>query len=288
MTDETKQVLKEKLEETIEKAEETVRLPLVKKLSRFGFYTKGVLFIVIGVLAMAVAVGIRGGKIADPIGALGTVAQKPFGTVLLILFIVGAVGHGFWNVLRGAADIDDMGKDWLGVIKRSISVGLGIFYVGLALSALSFLLSVNASDENGQLPKTIVTVLLAVPLLGVILVFLIGLIIVGAGVHECYSGISGKYQENYRSWEIKGWHGKFITFLGVLSFTARAVILVLMGWFFISAAIDYNPNEAAGIDGALLALAQTTYGEILLFVTAFGLICHGILAFYEAKYRRIC
>lgn len=288
MTDETKQVLKEKLEETIEKAEETVRLPMVKKLSRFGFYTKGVLFIVIGILAMSVAVGFRGGKLADPIGALGTIAQKPFGTILLILFIIGAVGHGFWNVLRGAADVDDMGNDWLGVIKRSISVGIGIFYVGLALSALSFLLSVSVSDENGQLPKTIVSVLLAIPILGVILVFLIGLIIVGAGFHECYSGISGKYQENYRSWEIKGWHGKFITFLGVLSFTARAVILVLMGWFFISAAIDYNPNEAAGIDGALLALAQTAYGEILLFVTAFGLICHGILAFYEAKYRRIC
>lgn len=288
MTDETKQAVKDKIEETVEKAEETVRLPLVKKLSRFGFYTKGVLFIIIGVLAISVAVGLRGGKIADPFGALGVVAQKPFGTVLLILFVVGAIGHGLWNVLRGAADVDDAGKNWLGIVKRVFFIGIGLFYVGLALSGLSFLLFVSDSDANGQLPKTVVTILLAIPLLGVVVVFLIGLGLIGAGFHECYSGISGKYQENYRAWEIKGWHGKTITVLGVLSFTARAIILALMGWFFISAAIDYNPEEASGIDGALRFLGQNSYGEILLFITAFGLICHGVLAFYEAKYRRIC
>lgn len=288
MTDETKQTLKETFEITVERAEATVRLPFVRSLSRFGFYTKGVLFIVIGILAIAVAIGLRGGKLADPTGALGVVAQKPFGKILLILFVVGAIGHGLWNILRGAADIDDAGNKVFGIIQRSISIGVGIFYVGLALTALSILLTVNASDANGELPKTIVAILLVVPLFGVILVFLIGLGLIGAGFHECYSGISGKYQENYRAWAIKGWHGIFITVLGVLSFTARAIILVLMGWFFIAAAIDYNPNEAIGIDGALRTLAHSAYGEIILFVIAVGLICHGILAFYEAKYRRIC
>ena len=288
MTDETKQAVKEKIEETVEKAEDTVRHPFVKKLARFGFYTKGVLYIVIGVLAILLVAGLRGGKIADPTGALGVIAQKPFGKVVLIIFIVGAVGHGLWNILRGAADVDDAGKSFFGIVKRVFFIGIGLFYIGLALTALSIFLSANVSDTNGQLPKTIVTVLLAVPLVGAILVFLIGLGLVGAGFHECYNGISGKFRENYRSWEIKGWHGTFIKILGVLSFTARAVIFALMGWFFITAAIDYDPNEAAGIDGALLALAQSSYGGILLFVTAIGLVCHGILAFYEARYRRIC
>lgn len=288
MTDETRQVVKEKVEETVEKAEEVVRLPFVKRLSRFGFYTKGVLYLIIGILAILLVAGLKGGKITDPTGALGTVAQKPYGKLLLIFFVVGAIAHGLWNILRGAADVDDAGKKWLGIVKRIFFIGIGLFYVGLALTALSILLSANVSDENGQIPKTFVTILFAIPILGVILVFLIGIGLVGAGFHECYSGISGKFQENYRSWEITGWHGKFIDLLGVLSFTARAVLLVLMGWFFITAAIDYNPDEVVGIDGALMTLAQTTYGSTLLFVTAFGLICHGILAFYEANYRRIC
>ena len=288
MTDETKQAVKEKIEETVEKAEETVKQPFVKSLSRFGFYTKGALFIIIGILAISVAIGLRGGKLADPTGALGTIAQKPFGKIILILFVVGAIGHGLWNILRGAADVDDAGKSWLGIVKRLFFIGIGVFYIGLALTALSIFLSANASDANGKLPQTFVTILLYIPLVGVILVFLIGLGLVGAGVHECYSGISGKYQENYRSWEITGWHGKFIWVLGVLSFTARAIILGLMGWFFIQAAIDYNAENVVGIDGALLTLAQTSYGELVLFVMGIGLVCHGILGFYEAKYRRIC
>jgi hypothetical protein len=61
-----------------------------------------------------------------------------------------------------------------------------------------------------------------------------------------------------------------------------------MGYFFIMAAINYNPDEAIGLDGALKALAQTYYGKTLLFVTATGLVSHGVLSLYEARYRRIC
>ncbi len=155
MTDETKQAIKRKIEETVEDAEETVRHPLVKKLTRFGFYTKGVLYIVIGVLAILLVIGLQGGKIADPTGALGMIAQKPFGKVLLIIFIVGAIGHGLWNILRGAADVDNAGKNCFGIVKRIFFIGIGFFYIGLALTALSIFFSANASDENGQLPKTI-------------------------------------------------------------------------------------------------------------------------------------
>ena len=42
----------------------------------------------------------------------GTIAQKPFGKILLIIFIVGAVGHGVWNILRGVADVDNAGTNW--------------------------------------------------------------------------------------------------------------------------------------------------------------------------------
>ncbi len=87
---------------------------------------------------------------------------------------------------------------------------------------------------------------------------------------------------------MKNEQGNIITVLGILGFTARGLIFALMGYFFISAAVDFNPNEAVGTDGALLVLAQTSYGKTILFVTAAGLICHGILSFYEAKYRRIC
>jgi len=277
----------EKIEETVEAAEEIVRHPLVKKLARFGFYTKGFLFVVIGFLAIMVAVGEKGGRLADPTGALSAVAQLPLGKILLIIFIVGAIGHGAWNILRGAADVDNAGKGWQGIVKRIFAAGIGIFYLYLAWTALDLVLTAHVTGENGTVQKTFISLLLAVPL-GAFLAAIIGLGVIGAGIHECYSGISGKYQENFRLYEMEG--GKRIIFniLGFVGFLARALIFALIGYFFVSAAIFYDPQVAIGVDGALQKLSQSFYGKTLLFVTATGLVCHGILSLYEARYRRLC
>jgi hypothetical protein len=287
MKEETSPTVSEKIEETVKAAEEVVRHPYTKKLARFGFYTKGFLFIVIGILAVLVATGQKGGELADPTGALETIAQARFGKWLLIIFIVGAVGHGLWNILRGAADVDNAGGGWQGIGKRVIAAGTGVFYLGLAFTAWSIIIAERITNRNGEIPRTFAAILLALPL-GASLMFLIGLGIVGAGVHECYSGVTGKYKENFRLFSAADKHRRIITVLGVLSFTARALLLGLVGYFFMSAAISHNPNDAAGLDGALAALAQTYYGKTLLFVTATGLICHGVLSLYEARYRRIC
>lgn len=287
MKEVTSQTVGEKIEETVKAAEEVVRHPYTKRLARFGFYTKGFLFIVIGILAALVATGQKGGELADPSGALETIARARYGKWLLIIFIAGAIGHGIWNVLRGAADVDNAGKGWQGIFKRIIAVGNGIFYIGLAFTAWSIIVAERITDRNGELPRTLAAVLLALPL-GASLMFLIGLGIVGAGVHECYSGVTGKYKKNFRLFAAENKHKRIITALGVISFTARALLLGLIGYFFISAAISHNPNDAAGLDGALAALAATYYGKTLLFVTATGLICHGVLSLYEARYRRLC
>ncbi len=287
MKEETLPSVKEKVKETVEAAEETVRKPFIKKIARLGFYTKGFLFIVIGILGVMVATGQRGGELADPTGALARIAMLDFGRILLMVFIAGAVGHGFWNILRGAADVDNAGDKWQGIVKRFIAIGIGIFYIWLAFSAFNILVSERVANGNGEVQKTIAQVFLALPL-GAILLFLIGLITIGTGIHECYSGITGKYQENFRLFALGKGQLRFVSILGILSFTARAIIFCLVGYFFISAAIHYNAEEVIGIDGALAILAQTYYGKTILFITSAGLVCHGVLSLYEARFRRIC
>jgi len=286
MNNETSPSVGERIEETVKAAEETVRKPFVKKIARLGFYTKGFLFIVIGILALMVAVGQKGGELADPTGALTRVATLDFGRILLIIFIVGAIGHGVWNILRGAADVDSAGNKWQGIVKRCIAIGVGIFYVWLAFSAFNILVIERVENRNGEVQRNIAQFFLAIPL-GAILLFLIGIGTIGAGIHECYSGITGKYQENFRIFKLGKNQLRLINILGILSFTARAMIFCLVGYFFISAAVNYNSNEVIGIDGALAILARTYYGKTILFITAAGLVCHGILSLYEARFRRI-
>jgi hypothetical protein len=268
-------------------AEATVRRPVIRKLARFGFLAKGVLFIVVGALAVMLSSGLPDGRIADPTGALAVIARQSLGRALLLLFIVGAVGHGVWNLLRGIADIDDARRNWLGILRRSIAVGIGVFYVGLALTALEIVLAARVTEGPSQAEETLVFVLLGIPFFGALLVFLIGLGVIGAGLFECYNGVSGRFRGVYRTWEISAPHMVFIMVLGVLSFTARAVILMIIGYYFVTAAVWDGPNGSIGLDAALFALAENAYGRVFLFAAGIGLFAHGVLAFYEAKYRRI-
>ena len=268
-------------------AEEVVRHPYVRSLSRLGFYTKGIVFIVIGISAVFLAAGLRGGRITDPIGAMAAIAQMSLGRVLLLILIVGAVGHGLWNVLKGFADIDDLGGGVLAIIQRGLSVGIGIFYFILAATALDNVLNDRTAVTNGQGEQLVTWVFLSIPL-GALVILIIAIGFFAAAGNECYSGVTGKFLNAYRSWQLSPVVHKIVLTLGVISFLTRAVLYILIGYFFFLAANLNDPYQAEGIDGALLALARSDYGGILLFASGFGLVCHGILAFFEAKYRRIC
>lgn len=288
MADSTRESVGETIEQTVETAEEIVSHPLTKKLSQFGFYTKGFLFIVIGALAIFVAIGEKTGELTNPSGALERIARAPFGTIILIIFIVGAIGHGAWNILRGAADVDNAGKGVKGISMRILAASVGFFYWFLAWKAWNLIAQARISDGGSPaMQKTLTAVILAFPM-GAILVGIIGLSVIGAGIHQCYSGVTGKFQETFRLRELTGNSRATVILLGFFSFLARGLIFGLIGYFFIVAAIDANPNEAVGLDGALLTLSQSYFGKTLLFVTAAGLVCHGVLSLYEAKYRRIC
>lgn len=290
MEDATKQAIGDAVEQTVQAAEDIVRHPYTKKFARLGFYTKGFIFIVIGALAIMVALGERGGEdLTDPTGALERIARESYGKIILFVFIIGAAAHGAWNVLRGAADVDNAGKTIAGIIKRMGAAGIGFFYCFLAYKAWNLVQATRETPiENGEaIQKTLTAVLLALPL-GAILVGIIGLSVIGVGIHECYSGVTGKFQETFRLREMTRPRRWSISVLGFFSFLARGLLFGLIGYFFVVAAVYYDANEAVGLDGALLTLAQSRFGKTLLFVAAAGLVCHGVLSLFEARYRRIC
>ena len=80
---------------------------------------------------------------------------------------------------------------------------------------------------------------------------------------------------------------KAFTVLGVVGHLSRTVVFGLIGYFLIKAAIDYKPKESVGLDGALSALAQASYGPVLLGIVAAGLIAFGAYSIADARYRRV-
>jgi hypothetical protein len=79
------------------------------------------------------------------------------------------------------------------------------------------------------------------------------------------------------------WGGR----VGTFGHVARGVVFGLIGVFVIKAALEYDPKEAIGLDGALQKLASAAYGPYLLGVTAAGLIAYGLYCLVDARYRDV-
>jgi hypothetical protein len=102
-----------------------------------------------------------------------------------------------------------------------------------------------------------------------------------------YRGLTRKFEDKWRTGEMshraRKWGGR----AGVAGHLSRAVVFGLIGVFVIKAAVDFNPKDAIGLDGALQKLAHTNYGPYLLGLTAAGLIAYGLYCFVDARYRDV-
>jgi hypothetical protein len=71
--------------------DDIARTPQFEWLARAGLVARGVIYAIVGVLAIELALG-EGGKTTNQQGALQEIAKQPFGKVLLVLMIVGLAG----------------------------------------------------------------------------------------------------------------------------------------------------------------------------------------------------
>ena len=107
------------------------RSPWVERLGRAGLVAKGLLYAVVGILAVQVALGGRE-ESPDKDGALNTIAQQPFGRGLLILLALGLASYALWRLAQGFLDRDNEGEDAKGLAKRGGAVAKAAWYFLLA------------------------------------------------------------------------------------------------------------------------------------------------------------
>ncbi len=249
-------------------------------LARAGFVARGVIYGVIGILAIKLALG-AGGKTTNQSGALKTIAGQPFGKVLLILVAIGLAGYSLWRLLRAllghGAESSDSGLD------RIAAFGSGIVYAVFCVIAVEILLGSSGSSGSASKPAAGV---LGWPG-GTWLVGLAGAVFVGVGLYQGYRGISGDFLKDSKTEEMSPAIRTWIKRIGRFGHLARMVVFGLVGIFLIKAAIDFNPKKAVGLDGALSKLAHRSYGPVLLAIVAAGLIAFALYSLSDARYRRI-
>lgn len=255
-------------------------------LARVGLVAKGVSFGLVGALALKLALG-SGGKATSRQGALHELAGKPFGKIALIALAAGFAAYAAWRFVQAFAerqDADDgAAKVWA---KRAGYVGRGAIYAGLTFTTLKILAgSGGGQSQNAKAGKS-TAVVLGWPG-GRFLVGAAGVVVIGVGLWNLYRGLSRKFEDKWRVGRltptVRTWGGR----AGVLGHVARCVVFALIGIFLLKAAIEYNPDDAIGLDGALQKLAQATYGPWLLGLTAAGLVAYGIYCLVDARLRDV-
>ena len=264
---------------TKDAAEQAADSKPVEWLARLGLTARGVIWLTIGLLALQIALG--GGGEADRKGALRAIASKPFGHGLLVALFIGFCGYAVWRLVEAAGGHrdEDGAKRW---VKRAASAGRGLLYGFFAYSTISYLNSPSSQSGDNTKPMT-VRVMSHTG--GRWLVGAVGLTILIGGLVIAVRGVRAKFLKKLRP--LSGGMRTAALVLGRVGLVGRGLVVALVGWFLLHAALVFEPKSAKGMDQSLKTLAGQPYGPLLLGAAALGLICYGLWSFIEARYRKV-
>ncbi|WDV32827.1 DUF1206 domain-containing protein [Streptomyces sp. AD16] len=252
--------------------------------ARAGFAARGVIYLLVGLLAGQIAFQ-GGGKQADRGGALQEISGQPFGGILLWVLGVALVGMALWRLSEAA--FGAAGPDGGKATKRLASGARTVFYAFVAYSVLSFAAGEKSgggsSDKQSQ---DITAQALGLPG-GQWIVGVAALGVAVAGVVVGARAVLRKYHKHLRMGAMSRRARRFVDVTGVFGGAARGLVFAAAGVFAVTAAVDYDPDEAKGMDDTLRSFAGTPAGPWLLVLVAVGLAAFGLFSFANAKWRKV-
>jgi hypothetical protein len=256
----------------------------ISVFGRVGLVAKGMSYALVGFLALEVALG-KGGRATSRQGALATIAGHSWGKVLLVTLAIGFAAYALWRL---AETIWPPGDD--GFLKRTAkrigTLARAAIYAGLTYSALKIAFGSGGEEsQNAKAHQATAQVLSWDN--GKWIVGVAGGALVAAGLYNAYRGLTTNFTKHWDTARMSATARRWGERIGLVGLVARAIVFGLVGAFMIKAAIEYDPREAIGLDGALQKLANQAYGSWLLGLTAAGLVAYALFCFIEARYREV-
>ncbi|GAA3206942.1 DUF1206 domain-containing protein [Actinocorallia longicatena] len=251
-------------------------------LSRAGLVTHGVIYLLIGWLALQIGLG-RGRAEADKKGALQTVVDNPGGTVMLWLLVVGFAGMVLWRCSEAlyGEPVPDGHKP----AKRLTALARAAIYTALFVSVLRYATGHGGKGSDEQ-SKSFTSEAMAEPG-GRWLVLAVGLGFLAHGIVGVVSAVRHEFLEELRTSQMNPKVRTAVKVLGVIGTSARGLVFAGVGVFIAHAALAFDAGKAKGLDGTLRELADTPAGPWLLVAVATGLVLYGAYNFCEARWRKV-
>jgi hypothetical protein len=267
-------------------ARDAATSPLASGAARTGFAARGVVYLIVGWLAVLAAAGLGGGT-TDTHGALGALYQEPFGRLLLTLVAAGLLAYALYSLAQGALDLDRRGTDASGLASRAGNVVASLSYGGLALAAAQLVVTgASHGSSSDASTQDWTATLLGLPL-GPLLVVAVACVVAGMAVVQFRHATSGDF---VRSLDLTGadrHQRTWVERLGRTGLASRGIVFGVIAVFLTAAALHRDPSEAVGLGGALQRLAQQPAGQLLLGLVGLGLLTYGVFSLAEGRYRRL-
>ncbi|MBY8882281.1 DUF1206 domain-containing protein [Actinacidiphila acidipaludis] len=246
---------------------------------RAGFTARGILYLLVGFLAVRIAMGDSGNK-ADRQGALRQIAAQPFGTALLWLLAAGLAGMALWRAATGLLVDDKAGK-------RAADFGRAVFY-GLVCWGTAAYAAGSGSSSGGsdQESKDWTATVLKLPG-GRWLAAAAGLGLCVAGTVIAVRALRRTFLKKMETARMGPRVRKAVTVSGAVGGAARGAVYAGAGAFVVIAAIRFQPHQAKGMDETLRAFAHAPAGPWLLGAVAVGLMLFGLFSLASARWRRL-
>lgn len=252
-----------------------------ERLGRLGFLAKGLVYAVVALIAIEVAQGEKR-KPESEEGAITYLAEQSFGETLLWLLAIGLAGYALWRakVALFGSPTEHGGRE---AMERVGSVVLAALYASLCIYTVRFLTTDHAKETK---PDDVTRKLLDEPY-GVALVIAIGVVMLGVAAYEAHKALSREYLDDLDTGRMGPGTRSVANIAGFVGYGSLSVISVLLGVFLIKAAVEHDPKEVIGLDGALQELVTQELGPALLWVVAIGLGTYAFYCLIQARYRRL-
>lgn len=259
--------------------------PWVARLARAGYAAKGVVYCLVGLLAVLAAFG-HGGATTGSKGALRNLLGQPFGVVLVVVVAVGLAGYALWCFVQAVADPEHAGRDAKGIGKRVGRFVRGVVHAGLVVAAIGMVTGRGSGGDGESSIDRWTAKLMSWPM-GRWIVGIAGACVVGYGLWQLWRAWCADVDRMLSLGEMPAEARRPIVHVSRLGIGARGVVFCVIGIGLVLAAWRTDPQEAMGVGGALGWLAERPYGPWVLAAVAAGLVAYGVYEFVRARYRVI-
>ena len=264
-------------------SKEIVSNPFFKQYILLGYAAKGVIYFLIGILAIEAAI-LPERKAAGTYNALKHLSGQPLGSIILCLLAVSLIGYVVRRLLQAIVyPGHTSGFSFSSLLQRTGYILSGLSYAGVAYSALSIVFKLGKYNDHIQ---EWVEQLFDRAIAGESIVFVVGLGVMGIGIGYLYGAYTGSYISQFTSSDIDSRLEYCAKLMGKIGIAARGVAFIVTGLCLILASLVSDSDLAGGLQNAFQVLAEQPLGWLWLTLIGGGFIAYGIYMFIAARYRR--